>query len=191
MESDVNFPGFRDRFNKALDAVDKKDLPKKTQKAVGEFFGVTEIGARHWLKGEKLPSIKNAVYIAEKTGFSVEWLLTGRGDERPVNFTVTIGEIAKLSATLSPARQKIVVNLIQSLRSESTEENEDCNLTGNNWASIAKTDDMFSEIPNADQHRYEVDIVPEQEKRRKKDSKSRGKKELVKGESGGRKSRTN
>lgn len=76
-------PGFRDRFNDALNEYTQAAELKITQESVGELFSVTGVGARHWMQGEKLPGMANAVKISGILGVCVEWLLTGRGQKRP------------------------------------------------------------------------------------------------------------
>ena len=74
---------FAARLNQALDAVDFAEKNKGRSVQLGAEIGVTYRAASFWLTGEKLPSLKNAVRIARFTGVCVEWLLTGRGPEKP------------------------------------------------------------------------------------------------------------
>jgi transcriptional regulator with XRE-family HTH domain len=45
-------------------------------------FGVSTTTIGNWEYGDKLPCMENAINIATKTGVSVDWLLTGRGEKR-------------------------------------------------------------------------------------------------------------
>jgi len=45
-------------------------------------FGVNTTTIGNWEHGDKLPGMDNAIGIATKTGVSVDWLLTGRGEKR-------------------------------------------------------------------------------------------------------------
>lgn len=71
-------PDFARRFR---DACKAKQL-KTTQKGLAQFFGVSEITARNWWHGEKLPGMANARKVAEKLDVNTEWLLSGRGPMR-------------------------------------------------------------------------------------------------------------
>ena len=53
------------------------------QSELAKKFGVKQPTVNHWLSGEKLPTFKRTIAIAEQLGVCVEWLLTGRGDKRP------------------------------------------------------------------------------------------------------------
>ncbi|KEZ78348.1 LexA family protein [Salinisphaera hydrothermalis] len=68
-------PQFAQRFRQACN----EQGIKTTQKALAAYFGVSEITARNWWHGEKLPGMNNARKAAEKLDVNVEWLLSGRG----------------------------------------------------------------------------------------------------------------
>lgn len=104
------YPGFAKRFREALTEYGIKT----TQVAVGNFFGVSEITARNWLIGEKMPGMKNLIKIAEYTDTCIEWIATGRGPKRPGKMESNIvGRPAKLSD-----REKILIRKYRRLTSE-------------------------------------------------------------------------
>lgn len=69
---------FSRRLNQALDAAGIPPKSKGRQGLVGEMFGVSQKGARKWLEGEAIPSMRRIPQIADTLGISAEWLLTGR-----------------------------------------------------------------------------------------------------------------
>lgn len=54
---------------------------KTTHQALARFLGVSPITARNWWLGEKLPGMANAIMAANRLGVTVQWLLTGQGEQ--------------------------------------------------------------------------------------------------------------
>ena len=70
------------------------------QKELGKCFGVSGPMICGYRSGDKLPSMGTAIVIAEKTGVTVEWLLTGRGKKHPEKSIIDDG-IVKVATQLS------------------------------------------------------------------------------------------
>lgn len=62
-----------------------RSLDASSQKEMAKALGVSEGMFTSYKNGEKLPSMAKAIEIAEKTGVTVEWLLTGRGAKHPID----------------------------------------------------------------------------------------------------------
>jgi len=73
-------------FAKRLNALcDERGLPpkgKNRQHELGRIFGVSQPAARKWPEAEGWPTMSMAVRLAIWGGVHVEWLLTGRGQQR-------------------------------------------------------------------------------------------------------------
>jgi len=67
---------FWDRLQRALK---QRNLPT-TQTAIARLVGVSQPSVYEWKHGG-LPTLDNAIQLAEITGCCVEWLLTGRGPQ--------------------------------------------------------------------------------------------------------------
>jgi len=76
-------PDFVDRLNAALDAANYP-AGKGRRVMLARLMGVSGEAARKWLTGESLPSMKNIRRFAGLFGYSVDWLLAGRGAMYPV-----------------------------------------------------------------------------------------------------------
>lgn len=74
---------FARRFNHALDAAGVPPKGKNRMKLVAEMFGVTPKAAQKWTAGDAVPETARGMEIAEKLQISFEWLMTGRGAEKP------------------------------------------------------------------------------------------------------------
>lgn len=55
----------------------------KSQGGLGKYIGVSPPMIHAWRHGYKLPSTDTGIKIAVKLGVSFEWLMTGRGPEKP------------------------------------------------------------------------------------------------------------
>lgn len=70
------------RLRKALDAAGFPPEGDGRQQQIATRFKVSQQAAGKWLRGETLPEFKRVIEIAVETGFTVDWLMTGRGPER-------------------------------------------------------------------------------------------------------------
>ena len=75
----MNYPDFAARFRQAC----REAQAPQTLEALGRWLGVSKAMAWNYRTGEKLPSMDKAIEIATKFNVCVEWLLTGRGPQRP------------------------------------------------------------------------------------------------------------
>jgi transcriptional regulator with XRE-family HTH domain len=66
-----------------------------TQESVGKMFGVSQKGARKWLKGEGFPKTEQCIAIAKKLDVALEWLMTGKGPMRMTNPGVEAASMAE------------------------------------------------------------------------------------------------
>ena len=66
-----------------------------TQESVGRIFGVSQKGARKWLKGEGLPKMEQCIVIAKKLDVAIEWLMKGEGPMRMTNPGVKAASMAE------------------------------------------------------------------------------------------------
>jgi transcriptional regulator with XRE-family HTH domain len=101
-------------------ACEEKGL-KTTQKALAKFFGVSEITARNWWHGEKLPGMQNAIDAAVKLGVNVEWFLTGRGPMRPEMIVTDKGSedrAENLGYDFDPSIIEEILDIIEERRRE-------------------------------------------------------------------------
>lgn len=89
----MKYPGFAQRLRQACL---ESGLALK-QKELGKAFGVSGTMVWNYLHGEKLPGMTNARVIAMKLGVCVEWLLTGRGPQRPGDMPEGCLDISPLS----------------------------------------------------------------------------------------------
>ena len=62
-----------------------QSLGVESQKDMVKALGVSPGMFTCYKNGEKMPSMSKAVEIAEKTGVTVEWLLTGREPKHPID----------------------------------------------------------------------------------------------------------
>lgn len=87
---------------------------------LGKCFGVSGPMIHAYRSGDKLPSMDTALKIAHGTGVCVEWLLTGRGDIRPVesSYSAEILDIAQQLTRMPPKGRRAVSSLIQSLSAD-------------------------------------------------------------------------
>jgi transcriptional regulator with XRE-family HTH domain len=93
----------------------------KTLKELGRWLGVSTTMAWLYRHGENVPSMETTRYMAQKLGCSVEYLLTGRGQRRPLPEASAITE---RFALLIPRHQDAVAAVIESLLASQTP--EDC-----------------------------------------------------------------
>lgn len=70
------------RLRQALDAAGFLPEGEGRQQQIATRFKVSQQAAGKWLRGETLPEFKRVIEIAVATGFTVDWLMTGRGPER-------------------------------------------------------------------------------------------------------------
>lgn len=63
-------------------AMTEKKLPT-TQNGVATKLKMSQGSVRRWYTGDGLPELKTVIELAQMTGYCVEWLLTGRGPEKP------------------------------------------------------------------------------------------------------------
>lgn len=61
----------------------RPDNKRYTSYRVGKETGIKRQSLDYYIKGEQIPSYKNATVIAEYFGVSLEWLLDGVGDMYP------------------------------------------------------------------------------------------------------------
>ncbi len=79
--------------------------PKKlTQDKIGEFCGVSKSAVAQWESGATVPEVDRLIKLREKVTFSLDWLLTGKGD---------IGQVY-----LSDPRIDLVVAAMRGMESE-------------------------------------------------------------------------
>jgi len=112
----VKHEAFAKRFSKACK---EAGLPEK-QEDLGKCFGVSGPMIHAYRSGDKLPSMGTALKIAHGAGVCVEWLLTGRGDMRPIesSYSAEILEIAQQLTMMPPKGRRAVSALIQSLSAD-------------------------------------------------------------------------
>jgi len=56
-------------------------LGNKSGRAFSKEIGISYSTLHNYLSGVSLPTLDNLITLAEKTGVSIEWLATGKGDE--------------------------------------------------------------------------------------------------------------
>lgn len=113
--------GFGARFTAACR---EAGLPA-SQNALGKALGVSGATINYYRNGIKLPSMKTAIRIAEKTGVCVEWLLTGRGKKTPAGDSKDNRDVLDLEG-LPPDTRKLIQNLLAALaKKETTPPNHD------------------------------------------------------------------
>lgn len=79
MEQEEILRGFARRLNDVCDDMEVPRKGKNRQQTIAGIFSISQAGARKWLEGESLPSMTNAVRIADWGNVNVQWLLTGHG----------------------------------------------------------------------------------------------------------------
>jgi hypothetical protein len=72
-------------------------LAKKLQMSQGSI--------QRWVRGTGLPTLETTVQLSAMTGCCVEWLLTGRGPERPLDPGSPLGELMALFQAVSDEGQ--------------------------------------------------------------------------------------
>lgn len=97
-------------------ACKEANLPER-QDDLGKCFGVSGPMVCGYRSGDKMPSMGKAVVIAEKTGVTVERLLTGRGKKHPEKSTLddSIVKVATQLLSLPKTDRDAVTALITSL----------------------------------------------------------------------------
>ena len=118
--------GFAARFAEACGA----DEPSK----VSRSLNISYQAAKNYLSGQRIPSSDILLLIAERTNYSIHWLLTGNGD-RFIDRSAQVSTFLPLRAeafvrkicleVLSEAfggQQKLVVLPAESLREEAIEQ---------------------------------------------------------------------
>lgn len=70
-------------WERVLEVLADRGVDRDQQTTVAKMIGIKQPSVAEWLDGGK-PSMKNAIKLATKLEVCVEWLLTGRGDKRPV-----------------------------------------------------------------------------------------------------------
>ncbi len=84
---------FSKRMNIVADMLKIPPLGKNRQSVLGKMFGVSQEAARKWISGESMPQLSKCIEIAQKANVSVEWLLTGKGEQRvPVTYSANTPE---------------------------------------------------------------------------------------------------
>ncbi|MCP5158514.1 MAG: hypothetical protein H6975_03700 [Gammaproteobacteria bacterium] len=79
-----------------------------TMVALGRYLGVSTTMAWNYWTGEKLPSMEKAIEISIKLGICVEWLLTGRGPQRPLKPADQMIDVSDLPAEARAGLQQLV-----------------------------------------------------------------------------------
>ena len=54
-----------------------------SQSGIARELDVGQSAVQKWAKGTGYPTLRKCIQIAKRTGVSVEWLLTGRGNKNP------------------------------------------------------------------------------------------------------------
>lgn len=54
-----------------------------TQMGVARKLSMSQGSVQRWVRGGGLPTLETTIELASMTGYCVEWLLTGRGPEKP------------------------------------------------------------------------------------------------------------
>lgn len=103
----MKHPDFARRFKEAC----RDAKVPTTQDALGKFFGVSGVMVWNYYHGEKLPSMKTAIVIAQKLDICVEWLLTGRGPKHPGDMV----DISNLPLKVQAAVQALISAFKESL----------------------------------------------------------------------------
>ncbi len=53
-----------------------------SQTAIARQLGIAQSAVAKWANGSGYPHLRKCLYIAEMTGVSADWLLTGRGNKK-------------------------------------------------------------------------------------------------------------
>ena len=73
-----------------------------SQNGIATLLDMSQGSVRRWFTGEGLPELKTAIDLAERTGFCVEWILTGRGPERPDPYDADLSDLIRHWRVLQP-----------------------------------------------------------------------------------------
>ena len=94
---------FSIRFERLTNQYD----PKATNKDLGKLFGVSSTTIFKWKRAQAMPKMENACLIALQYDACVEWLLTGRGKQRPIQ---SLSELDLIMEALPPDAQARVLD---------------------------------------------------------------------------------
>lgn len=91
---------FAERFNELLA---ESGLDKLTRIEQGKKFGVTGPAVSYWANGDRLPTVEQAMVIAEVFDCNIEWLLMGRGQKRG-NYMEQDPRLSRIWSIINTAR---------------------------------------------------------------------------------------
>lgn len=89
MKEESEKQAFAARLNEICDDKNVPPKGKARQTKVSAEFGVSQKGARKWLEGEGYPSTDKAIQIAKWAGVHFEWLMTGRGPKKMLQYPMS------------------------------------------------------------------------------------------------------
>jgi len=92
---------YSDLWKRLTKALREKGLPI-SQNGIATMLDMSQGSVRRWYTGEGLPELKTAIVLAERTGYSVEWILTGRGREKPEQYDDLTTDLLQEWARLTP-----------------------------------------------------------------------------------------
>lgn len=82
-------------WGRVLEALLDMGIDQDQQTAVAKLIKIKQPSVFEWTEGS-LPSMKNAVKLANELGVNVEWLYTGRGSKRPISIGSEAEELWEL-----------------------------------------------------------------------------------------------
>lgn len=132
------------------------------QKVLATSVGVAESTITGYIGGRNEPSFSTLVKIAELTGVSTDWLLTGKGDS-PVNEPGEPYKVTQIHRTLSPDEEKILLIL---------KEDPDAAAMWKMLLSMPESErrdatevcEMYNNLPRSQRMRRKADILEDIEK---------------------------
>lgn len=137
----MKYPEFAKRFKSAV----KHSGVEDTQEGLSKLLGVSSVMIWSYRNGEKMPRMSTATRMAETLGVSVDWLLTGKGEQ------LHIKEKSPTYSAPGTAAQKIPViewNQAQEWGLNATIKGSDSitvdSENSENWYSLLVTNDSMS-----------------------------------------------
>lgn len=94
---------------------------KPTQLAMKQKLGVGQSDLSRYKSGDRTPTLRQAIQLAEKMDVSVEWLLTGRGPRIPLpEVPESLEELALIWPKLTPKMQNEITGYAKLSRAQTS-----------------------------------------------------------------------